>query len=352
MKKIIIISSSLVLIVLISLILYSNKNTIDAAKISTPTNPHGVPVTTAIVKTISTDNTLILTGTTIPIRETQIAASTGGEITEIRFSLGTFVSSGSVLAKIDDKMKNLAFENANITTNKYETDYNKMKNMYDKNAGTENQLREIKYAYDNSVNRTKQAKRELEYTQIKAPFGGMVTAKLVELGTYVSPGTPICKITDVSGLKISINVSERDAYLLSVGKKAKITCSIFPDNVYSGSIIYVSPIADKGHNYTIEISINNSKDNKLKAGTFVKAVIELENKRTPLMIPKSVLIGSINDAKAYIISNGTALLKNIKIGVEYGQMIEVVDGLKEGDEVVTGGQLNLDNNTKVKVINN
>ena len=352
MKKIIIIISSLALVTIVATVLITNKKTIDAANIVIKNNINGVPVTTVKVKNIATDSKLLLTGTTIPIRETQLAASTSGEITEMKFSLGSNVGNGAIIAKIDDKMKNLAYENANITANKYETDYNKIKKMYDKDASTENQLREIKYAYDNSLNRSQQAKRELDYTQIKAPFSGVVTAKLIELGAYVSPGTPICKLTDVSGLKISVMVSERDAYQLSIGKKAKINCPIFPNTEFSGSVIYVSPVADKGHNYTVEISISNSNVNKLKAGTFVKAEIELANNKTPLMIPKSALIGSINNAQTYLVSNGTAILKNIRIGAEHDQMIEVLDGLNEGDEVVTGGQLNLDNNTKIKVINN
>lgn len=352
MKKIILLISSVAVVAVIALTLLANKKTIDAAKTVVPTNANGIPVTTQTAKFGTAENKLVLTGTTIPIRETQLAASTSGEIIDVRFNLGSSVGKGSVIARIDDKMKNIAYENANITVNKYETDYNKMKNMYDNKATTENQLREIKYAYDNSLNRKKQAQRDLDYTKITSPFGGIVTAKMVELGAYVNPGTPICKITDVSGLKISINVSEKDAYQLSVGKKAKITCPLFPNAEFSGSVIYVSPIADKGHNYTVEISIANSKENKLKAGTFVKAEIELQNSRNPLMIPKSALIGSINDAKTYVINNGIAILKNIKIGSEYDQMVEVVEGLKEGDEVITGGQLNLENNTKVKVINN
>lgn len=352
MKKIVIIISGLVALAIIGFVLMSNKKSIDAAKTVIQSNPNGVPITTELVKNISTENKLVLTGTTIPIRETQLAATTNGELSSINFGIGSKVGKGAVLAKIDDKMKTLAFENASITASKYEIDYNKMKNMYENNAATESQLRELKYAFDNAVNRKKQAKRELEYTQVTAPFAGIVTEKMTELGAYMNPGNPICKITDISSLKISVNVSEKDAYQLSIGKSVKITCHLFPNSEFSGKILYISPIADKGHNYTVEISVANAKSNNLKAGTFVKAEIELDQNRTALMIPKSALIGSVNDAKTYVIENGIANIKNIKIGSEYNQMVEVVEGLKENDEIVTSGHLNLDNNSKVKVINN
>lgn len=352
MKKIIIIFSGLVAAAIIGFVLMSNKKAIDNAKVVIPSNPNGVPVTTELVKNISTENKLVLSGTTIPIRETQIAATTSGELSSINFGIGSQVGKGTVLAKIDDKMKNLAFENASIAASKYEIDYNKMKNMYENGAATESQLRELKFAYDNAVNRKKQTKRELEYTQVTAPFSGIVTEKMTELGAYMNPGTPICKITDISSLKISVNVSEKDAYQLTIGIIVKITCHLFPTSEFSGKILYISPISDKGHNYTIEISVANAKNNHLKAGTFVKAEIELDQNRTALMIPKAALIGSANDAKTYVVENGIVILKNIKIGSEYDQMVEVLDGLKENDEVVTSGHLNLDNNSKVKVINN
>ncbi len=352
MKKVIIIVACIVALGAVSLILFGNKQKIDAAKVSVPLNPEGVPVSTEKVVSVIADNKLVLNGTTIPIRETQLAARTAGEITEMKFSLGSSVGRGATIAKIDDKLKQLTYENAKIAADKAETDYKKIKNMYDRNAVPENQFREAKFGWENAVNRMNQAKRDLELTHIVAPFAGMVTQKMTELGAYVNPGSAVCKITDVSGLKISVNVAEKDAYQLSLGKKVNITCSIYPEAEYEGSIIYISPIADKGHNYAIEISIANSAKYKLKSGTFVKAQIDLLEKRKSLLIPKVALIGSVNDAKVYVVSGGVALSKKITVGAEYDQMIEVLDGLSEGDDVITGGQLNLDDNTKVKIINN
>lgn len=352
MKKAILIIASLVVVGVIAIVLVNNKQKIDEANKVVPASEKGISVSTEKARFIDSDNHLVLTGTTIPIRETQLAARTGGEITSMKFSLGSSVGAGAVIARIDDKMKQLAFDNAKIAAGKAETDYNKIRNMFERGAVPENQFREAKFAYENAANRMNQAKRELELAQVVAPFGGVVTAKLVELGAYVNPGSPVCKLTDVSGLKISFSVAEKDAYQLSVGKKVRITCPIFPEAEYTGSIIYISPVSDKGHNYTVEISMANSKEYKLKSGTFVRAEIELANGRKPLVVPKAALIGSVIDSKVYVVSGGVATLKKITLGAEIDQLVEVVSGLSEGDEVVTGGQLNLDDNARVRVINN
>ena len=245
-------------------------------------------------------------------------------------------------------------KNAKISVAKYETDMTKIKNMFDKNAASETQYREIKFAYENAKIQLEQAKRQLEYCKITAPFSGIITAKTVEAGSYVSvtPATPVCYLVDMSALKVSLSVSENDVYQLKEGKKVKLTSSVYPSAEYSGVISYISPKSDRGHNYPIEISLANQKEFPLKSGTFVNVQIDFETKRNPLVIPRQSLIGSINDAKVYVVENGLANLRKVTVGAEYDKYLEIIEGLNENEEIVTSGQVNLDDKMQVRVINN
>ena len=354
MKKIIITVMALIGIVAILFVLYQNKTEIDKNKIIKSAFENGVAVTTEKVLRKEMDNKLTLVGSTIPIKEAQVQSQSSGEITELHIKLGDRVNKGDLIAKIDDKMKQFAYENAKITVSKLETDMNKIINMYERNAATETQYREIKYAYENSKIQLEQSKKQLEYCKIVAPFSGIITTKSVEIGSYVNvvPPTPVCYIVDISSLKIALNVSENDVYKLNEGKKVKVTSSIFPTAEYTGVITYVSPKSDRGHNYSIEISIVNQKEFTLKSGTFVNVEIDFETKRSPLLIPRQSLIGSINDAKVYVVENGKAVIKKIAIGAEYDKYLEIIDGLAEGEEIIVSGQVNLEDKIQVRVINN
>lgn len=352
MKKIIITAIALLIVASIVFVLSENKAEIDKNKIVKSAFEHGVAVTTDKVTRKEMDNKLSLVGSTIANREAQIPAQTGGEITDLNIKLGDRISKGTLIAKIDDKMKQLAFENAKTAVAKLETDMNKIKNMLDRNAATDAQLRDIKFAYESAKNQLEQAKRQIEYTKVTAPFGGIVTQKFVELGSYVNTGNPICYFVDMSILKVSLNVSENDAYQLKEGKKVRVTSSVYPTAEYEGVISYISPKSDRGHNYPIEISLENNRQFPLKSGTFVKVEINFESKRKPLLISRQSIIGSINDANVYVVRDGTANLQKIKIGAEYDKYLEVIDGLNEGDEVVTSGQVNLEDKMQIRVINN
>ena len=353
MKKTLIITAAIIAVIAIAFVLYRNKTVIDKNKIvKSAFADDGVAVTTEKSIRKQMDNQLNLVGNTVPIKEVEIPAQAGGQITELHFKIGDRIGKGAVLAKIDDKMKQLAFDNAKITVSKLETDLAKIKNMYERNAASETQLREIKYAYENAKNQLDQCKKQLEYTKICAPFAGVVTKKLLEIGAFVNVGAPVCHLVDVNALKVSLNVSENDVYQLKEGKKVKITSSVYPKAEYNGVITYISPKSEKEHSYPIEVSIDNRKEYPLKSGTFVNVHISFESMRNPLIIPRQSLIGSINDAKIYVVQNGVVRLKKIVIGAEYDKYLEVVDGLNEGEEIVTSGQVNLEDKMQVRVINN
>lgn len=175
---------------------------------------------------------------------------------------------------------------------------------------------------------------------------------MVEEGTYVNTGNPIASIVDVSRLKVKINVSETNIYNLHVGDKVKITTSIYNGIAFEGRISFVSPRGDDAHNYPVEVEISNNSKNPLKAGTFVNVEVEIKTSKDGLFIPRAALQGSIQDAKVYVAENGKAMLKNVVIGQQVNDMLEVTSGLTENQKVIVTGQVNLTDNKPITIINN
>ncbi len=349
-KRIILITSVIALIILIIIKLVVNKSVIDENK----KTKEGVK-TTVSVKTVikkEENSLLMLTGVTSPKQEVTLQAETSGQIESIFFSLGEYVTKGKVLIQIDDKLASLNLEQAQVNLSKFEDEYNKNKSLYNGNAISETRLRDAKIDFERAKISVEQAKKQLSFTKITATQSGYVTAKLIEKGAFVAPGTPLLSLVDISQLKVLINVAEKEAYKLKNGQTVTITSSVYPGWSTTGKVNFVSQQGDKVHNYPVEVLVNNLAANQLKAGTFVNVEFNFPAIGPSLLIPRESLIGSVKNAKVYVVENNIVSQIPITVGRDLGNNLEVLSGLNENDLVVTTGQINLSDNSPVIIINN
>lgn len=331
--------------------LVANKKEIDSRK-EIKASGSGIAVSVINVSQREATYDLDLVGKTEANQEVIVASEASGKITEINFKLGDHVTKGAVLAKVDDRYKKLAVENARLTHDKYKEDYHKYKTLHDGDAVTEMQMRDMKMAYENSVIQLEQAERQLEDTRIIAPFSGYITSRDIELGTFVNVSSPVAGIADLSQLKITLSVPETDVYELERGQKVSITTAIYPDAVFSAIISHISPKGDQTHSYPIEIAMPNSAKYPLRTGTFVQVNLSKGDTRNALMIPRDAIVSSVKAPSVYIVADGKARLQRIVTGNNYGGYLEVLEGLKDNDIVVVNGQINLMDGSKVSIIRN
>ncbi|MDP4172897.1 MAG: efflux RND transporter periplasmic adaptor subunit [Bacteroidota bacterium] len=350
MKKIISIVIVLIIIILASMRLKANRDNIISQKQNIATE--AVTVSIANVEKKSDSFSLNLTGTLYPYKEVDIAAETSGKITSLKYQLGQHFSKGSVIATIDDKIKKLTYESAKIEAERLKKDLTRIENLYKKDISSEQAYDNAKISYETAKNKMDEAERQLSYTKIIAPYNGVITKKIVEEGAYVNAGSPIASFVDISKLKVKVNVSESNIYYMHLGDRVKITTAIYPGVTFEGKISFVSPQGDNAHNFPVEIEIPNNAKNPLKGGTFVNIEVSIKSSASGLFIPREALQGSIKDAKVYVASNGRAVLKNIEIGRQNNDFLEVRSGLNESDKVVVSGQVNLTDNKLIKIINN
>jgi membrane fusion protein, multidrug efflux system len=349
-KRTILIAAVILVVVLIAAKLIINKSTVDKNK-----QIRAEVTTTVTVKPVirkEENSTLSLTGVTMAKQEVTLKAEMAGQITGINYNLGDYVNQGKILVEIDSRLSELALESAKLNLNRLEDEYNKTKNLYTGKATSETKVRDAKIDFERAEITVEQAKKQLALTRITASQNGNVVARFVEKGSYVSPGTPILSLVDVAQLKITMNVAEKDVYTLKLGQNVKITSSVYPGVSYDGKISFVSQQGDKTHNYPIEITLNNKPAYQLKAGTFVNVDFTFPMEKPKLLIPRESLIGSIKNAKVYVVNNNTVHKSSVVIGRDLGNYLEVLSGLNEGDRVVTTGQINLSDGAAVSIINN
>lgn len=351
MKKTIVITGVIIVIAAMSIRLYMNqKSNSKRSSVEQSTSSQVVSVATTEVTKRTADNSLDLVGTLNAWTAITVVAELQGKIESINIEKGQTVSKGTVIATIDSKLKQLAFDNAHINTAKLKNDFERVTNLYNSGTASQQQLDDAKYAYENATIQLEQAQKQLSDASVVSPIPGIIAEKSIDAGAYVNTGNQIVTIIDISKFRVTLNVSETNVYRLKVGYKATITTDVYPGIQFDGHISFIGPQSDATHNYPVEITMNNSKEHPMKAGTFVVSHITIPDTTKRLFIPRQSLLGSTHDARVYIVNNGKALLRQIIIGTETSDYLEVVSGLTEGDLVVTTGQLNLSDGKPVSIV--
>ncbi len=177
---------------------------------------------------------------------------------------------------------------------------------------------------------------KLRDSNVKAPFSGVVAERYVDLGAYVSPANPIVRIEDNSKVEAVINVVEDDFARISKGTLTNVIIDSYPDDLFSGRIIRISPSMNKAsRTAAVEILLPNI-GGKLKSGMTARVNLILAKKPSALVIPESSLRRDVEKDFAYvfIVDKGTVRTRKIVTGIISAGEAEVIVGLKPGDVVV------------------
>ncbi|HET9570898.1 MAG TPA: efflux RND transporter periplasmic adaptor subunit [Bacteroidales bacterium] len=309
-----------------------------------------IVVSAAEVGETSTGTSLNLTGTLNPFTEVLISAQAAGQITSLNAELGQTKSKGSVIATIDNRIKELTVQTSKLNADKQQRDLIRYESLFQGGTMTQQQIEDARMSNTTAQIQLEQAKKQLADATITAPISGIITEKNVEKGAFVNIGSPVVRLLDISRLKIRMYVSESNVYKLSTGDKASVVCEAFPDKTFEGKVTYIASKGDDSHNYPVEVVINNN--GKLKAGTFANVTIDIPGKGTALSIPREALLGSSKNAKVYVVKNGKAQIRDILVIGGNEKVLFVSKGLAKGEQVVTAGQINLIDGMTVSIAPN
>ncbi|HLW49917.1 MAG TPA: efflux RND transporter periplasmic adaptor subunit [Sphingobacteriaceae bacterium] len=284
-------------------------------------------------------------------QDLKLMAEAGGRITSILVREGARVSKGQVLAHIDAEYASLDVQRVEDALNKLKTDHARYKSSYETGGVTKAQLDEVELGLRNTENQLQQARRRLQDAYVKAPISGVINKRSIEIGAYVSPGTELFEIVDVSKLKLNVLANETQVVQIKVGDKVSISSSVFPDKNFSGTISFIAVKADNSLNYPVEILVDNPGSGaELRAGMYATAHFKFPQQDPAILIPRGTFIGSVNSNKVYVLgADSTAQVREVIPGRILGEQVEILSGLQEGETVITSGQINLTEGLKVAV---
>lgn len=354
MKKIII--AVLVIVAIgagIALILTNNKkkNAEKTAFIAEGGGAVAVRVATVEKKTVDQDYSA--NGNFIPKQELNFLSENAGRVSAIYVDEGAKVTKGQTLAKVDAEIINTDRETAQATYQNAQRDQARYQSSFETGGVTQQQLDQAKLATQNAKLRLQASQRKVSDANIKSPINGIINKRYIEVGAFVNTqGTQLFEIVDVSKLKLKVNVNESQVANLKIGDQIDIRSSVFPNDKFSGKVTFIAAKADATLNFPVEIEVENSNKNTLKAGMYGTAIFRAPKQDPSILIPRTSFVGSVSSNQVFVLdkSNNTSKLRKVVAGRILGENVEILDGLKEGESVITSGQINLAEGTTVSVV--
>jgi len=274
---------------------------------------------------------------------------TGGE-----FKLGDIVEKGQVIVRLEnpETQNTVAIATKKLNLDISELEYQKQKSLYEKGGVTLREMKTAEVAQAQAATDYENAKIQLAKMEVIAPFrGAIVDLPQVTSGTHINTTVAVVTLMDYSRLLMEINLPEKNITTIHVGQDVSITNYTLPKDTLKAKINELSPVVStETRTFKGKLVIENP-DLKLRPGMFVKADIEVARRDSAIVISKDIIVTGNRGKTVYVVEKGASRERIITIGLENETSVEVIEGLKKNERVVTKGFETLRNNSKVKIIN-
>jgi membrane fusion protein, multidrug efflux system len=325
------------------------KQTQEVKEVAKQVDKINVNVITVTRENIDTDYSA--NGTFIPKQEMNQSSEISGRIVSVLVKEGSRVSAGQTLAtikrdaiEVDVTQAQNNLQNAIIDNQRYE-------NAYKTGGVTKQQLDNSRLQLKNAQAAVKAQSVKVNDTNVRAGISGTINKKMVEPGTVVSPGTSMFEIVNINSLKLSVLVDESQVGKIALGQEVAINVNVLPGESFSGRITFIAPKSDASLNFPVEIEVQNRGN--LKAGMYATAVFKTNHgaeTQNMLTVPAEAFVNGVSSGQLFIVNNGVAKLIKVQTGKVYGDKVQILSGLNGGEQVVTSGQINLDNGSKINIV--
>jgi HlyD family secretion protein len=295
-----------------------------------------------------------------------VAPKAGGRLQSISVKLGDRVRRGQSIAKIEDReiveQVNQAeashkVAEANVRRSDADlslalTNVERARNLYGRQLLPKQQLDDAEARYTSAVAaldlaraqtaqssaRLQELKINLANTSVVSPTDGFVSMRHVDPGAWVSQNAPVASVVDISSLRLVANVVEKDLKAVNPGDPAVVEVDAYPGEKFNGRIARVSPILDPAtRTASMEVEIPN-REYRLKPGMYAKVTLEVDSRENVLLIPKMALVDSQGERGVYQPNDESrASFKRVSVGLEDNEKAEILDGLREGEIIISTG---------------
>jgi multidrug efflux system membrane fusion protein len=315
-------------------------------------------VTAAEAKSEVIPNLLNAVGDLAAVHQVNVTSDVSGRITNIMFEAGSTVKSGQPLVQLFDgpDQGDLASFKAQATVANLNLD--RAKQLAARQFGPQATVDTAQAAYDQAQAGIAKTEAVISQKLVRAAFDGVLGVRRVEVGQYLTAGTQIVTLTDLSAVYANFTVTEKDSGTLKVGQTVRITVDAYPGRKFEGQLTTIEPqISADTRNIRVQATIQNP-DGILKPGMFASTTVVLPDKAAVVTVPETAVDYTLYGDSVYLITekkgdDGKTSLNAVRTFVQTGDRIDgravIVRGVKAGDKVVQVGQLKLQSGVAVAI---
>lgn len=307
-----------------------------------------VSVDVLVLQPQKLQNKIFTNGTTLSNEEVELRSETSGKITQILFEEGKQVKKGDLLVKINDSelqatlKKNLSRET--LARDK-EARY---RQLLEKNMTSQQEYDVALSELNGVIADVEFTRAQIEKTEVRAPFDGIIGLRSVSVGTFISTQTSIAKMQSINPIKIDFSVPQKYSGVLKEGKIINVK---LPNTGKSfiGKVYAVEPkIEENTRTVKARATVSNER-NELTPGAYVEVEIILEDLSSTLLVPSFAIVPDIEGEKVFVFKKGKAVLQKVTSGIRTEKDVQIVSGLQSGDSVIVSGIIQLRPNMPVKL---
>jgi membrane fusion protein (multidrug efflux system) len=302
-------------------------------------------------------------GSLKPNEEVVVSSEVDGILAALKVDEGSPVSRGMLLVQITDTDYRLevgraeaALRQAAATLENAKVEYGRKEALYKEALVTRQQFDDIvarRALAEGDVDRARSAldlaRVKLAKTRIHSPLTGAVKEKKVTAGDYVRNGTPLLHLTQNHPVKLSFTVTEKDVARLKIGQECAFRVDSYPDREFKGRLTVIYPnLEERTRTLQAEALVPNP-EMLLKPGLFARVTLFTGPAEDKVVVPVTALLYENSKVKVFVVEGDKAKELFVRVGGKYGEMIEVVEGLKGGENLVVVGQNNLAEGVKLHV---
>jgi len=310
-----------------------------------------IAVATTLAKTETWPRTIQAVGSFSPVRGVMISTEEAGKITALHIESGSHVKKDDLLVQQDVSVEQANLDSVLARIELARSTLDRVKKMMGSGAVSQADL-------DDANSKLKQAEADAESLRatiarktIRAPFDGVTGIRQVQLGQYLSPGTPIVTLQTLDPIYFDFKVPQQEIKDLGKGQKVDLAVDAFTGETFQGTISTINPVIDTDTRMVqVQAFVENDSE-RLKPGMFAKASVELGKQDSFVTLPATAIVSAPYGDSVYVVEKMQspdthkeylgAKQVFVRVGTTHGDVVSILEGVTDGEEVVTLGGFKL-----------
>lgn len=303
--------------------------------------PRAVGVEAVPVRVGTARQTILAVGTFRSNESIMVRPELASRVKAFNFDEGQKVAKGQVLVRLDAALDEAQLAQAEAALVLSKANYERSVSLVARQAGTEKAVDEARAALRRDEALVQLAKARIEKYTLIAPFDGVVGLRRVSVGSYLVAGADVVNLEQIDPLKVDFRVPEAFLPAVRVGQPITVSVDAFAGREFVGKVYAIDPLVDEaGRSIVVRAIVGNSQ-NVLRPGVFGRVAVTLATRENAMFVPEQAIVPVGDRVQVYRVVDGKSVPTFVRAGQREKGQVEILEGLKPDDVVITAGHLKL-----------